>query len=485
MNRVIRTDTHRERDRELRTPPRGYDLGHRRDRRGPWLVGAGLVIVAAGGVFAVRTLGAARHRLQPRPRAAHRGRCHACSSPRPMTPSVPGFVSTLRGLVDNTSALSANGAPVALEPGGAFTIYIPQGTTEVRLVAQDAVGATTETVVAVTATPVPTTYPATSAVHVTAAGWADPVIRQQIVDLAASRPHQRRRARRQGRGRQRSDTPARCPLATTAGAGRRPLRRPPGPRRAARARRARDRSHRLLPRPGAGGVGVGRTADRTWSSSTAPVPRRWPTTTARRRSATWPAQRSASTRSTWRSRRPRSGFDEILYDYVRRPEGSARHDAVHRARHGAGRLDRPLRRRHRRPPEPTRARSSASRCSASRRPGPSRRPRTSTSSPRTSTTCRRWCTRRTVGLGRVRRRRPAAPAGRHRRPLGRRLRTPRRRQRHAVVPWLQDFSSGDVVYGPAEVRAQIDAALATGVGGVPALEPQRRRTRSTPSSAAG
>ena len=31
----------------------------------------------------------------------------------------------------------------------------------------------------------------------------------------------------------------------------------------------------------------------------------------------------------------------------------------------------------------------------------------------------------------------------------------------AVVPWLQDFSAGGVAYGPVEVRAQIDAALAT------------------------
>jgi hypothetical protein len=35
----------------------------------------------------------------------------------------------------------------------------------------------------------------------------------------------------------------------------------------------------------------------------------------------------------------------------------------------------------------------------------------------------------------------------------------------AVVPWLQDFDSGSVIYGPAEVRAQIDAARATGSDG--------------------
>ena len=35
----------------------------------------------------------------------------------------------------------------------------------------------------------------------------------------------------------------------------------------------------------------------------------------------------------------------------------------------------------------------------------------------------------------------------------------------AVVPWLQDFSWGSVIYGPAEVRAQIDAARAVGAEG--------------------
>ena len=35
----------------------------------------------------------------------------------------------------------------------------------------------------------------------------------------------------------------------------------------------------------------------------------------------------------------------------------------------------------------------------------------------------------------------------------------------AVVPWLQDFSAGGVEYGPAEVRAQIDAALDAGAPG--------------------
>ena len=53
----------------------------------------------------------------------------------------------------------------------------------------------------------------------------------------------------------------------------------------------------------------------------------------------------------------------------------------------------------------------------------------------------------------------------------------------AVVPWLQDFSSGDVVYGPAEVRAQIDAARATGSEGFLLWNPNSVYT-ATPSTAA-
>jgi hypothetical protein len=35
----------------------------------------------------------------------------------------------------------------------------------------------------------------------------------------------------------------------------------------------------------------------------------------------------------------------------------------------------------------------------------------------------------------------------------------------AVVPWLQDFTYGGVAYGPAEVTAQIDAAMRVGATG--------------------
>ncbi len=53
----------------------------------------------------------------------------------------------------------------------------------------------------------------------------------------------------------------------------------------------------------------------------------------------------------------------------------------------------------------------------------------------------------------------------------------------AVVPWLQDFSWGSVIYGPAEVRAQIDAARAVGAEGFllwnPTSQYNDRRPRPT------
>lgn len=90
----------------------------------------------------------------------------------------------LRGLVDNAAALTANGQSVVLEPGGAFTVPVPPGTTEVALVATDADGNPETITVVVTAEPTPALYPSTVAVHVAARDWADPIIRQQILDLA-------------------------------------------------------------------------------------------------------------------------------------------------------------------------------------------------------------------------------------------------------------------------------------------------------------
>jgi hypothetical protein len=103
--------------------------------------------------------------------------------PPQIAPSTPGFVSTLRGLVDGAASLTANGEHVELEPGGAFTVHILQDVTKIRLVASADTGASTAVTVAVTATPTPPDHPVTAAVHVRSSDWTNPVVHQQVVDL--------------------------------------------------------------------------------------------------------------------------------------------------------------------------------------------------------------------------------------------------------------------------------------------------------------
>ena len=78
---------------------------------------------AAGGVVAARTFGSAD--IDVSVGAGPISTPPRVMVPQAIAPSVPGFVNSLRGLVDNTASLTANGQPVALEPGGAFTILIP------------------------------------------------------------------------------------------------------------------------------------------------------------------------------------------------------------------------------------------------------------------------------------------------------------------------------------------------------------------------
>lgn len=92
--------------------------------------------------------------------------------------------TVLRGLVDGAAALTANGQAVVIEQGGAFTVRVAPGTTTVALVATDAAGNPAPATVTVTDEPPPAAYLPTAAVHVTAHGWADPAVRNHIIELA-------------------------------------------------------------------------------------------------------------------------------------------------------------------------------------------------------------------------------------------------------------------------------------------------------------
>ena len=176
----------------IRSAPLGRaPLPPRRPPLGLLLLAAGLLIVAAGGFVAYRTFGrpdiaGTVATASPATPDAAGGAGPQLLVPDAIAQSVPGFVSTLRGLVDGAVSVTADGAPVTIEPGGQFRMYIPQGVTEIRLAATDDAGRITETVVAVTDEPPPPAYPETAAVHVRSSDWADPTIRQQVLDLAKS-----------------------------------------------------------------------------------------------------------------------------------------------------------------------------------------------------------------------------------------------------------------------------------------------------------
>jgi hypothetical protein len=111
------------------------------------------------------------------------------SGPALMVPRAVGVGTAerppvLRGLVDGATSLTADGRPVDIEPGGAFTVRLDASAAAVHLVATDADGNPAEASVAVTAEPPAPNYPPTAAVHVSARSWGDPAIREPILALA-------------------------------------------------------------------------------------------------------------------------------------------------------------------------------------------------------------------------------------------------------------------------------------------------------------
>jgi hypothetical protein len=141
-------------------------------------VGVGAAAIAG---FALVRGGGDGETVDTAPAAANGPRLRV---PARIAPSTPGHVTALRGLVDPGTSLTADGAPVPLEPGGAFTIYLPQRATEVHLLATDRAGSSTPVTVAVSSKPAPADYPHTVAVHVRPDEWADPTVHDQIVAMA-------------------------------------------------------------------------------------------------------------------------------------------------------------------------------------------------------------------------------------------------------------------------------------------------------------
>lgn len=170
--------------------PVALDLAPPRRRNGPALAAvAGLVLIAAGGYAASRTVLAPDLDGQLAGADGARGDAPVTAGPVIMAPpqirpSVPGAVSTLRGLVEGASELTANGVPIEIEAGGQFRVHLAQGLNAVTITATDDLGRATEAPVQITDQPTEPEYPQTAAVHVTALDWVNPVIHDAIVELA-------------------------------------------------------------------------------------------------------------------------------------------------------------------------------------------------------------------------------------------------------------------------------------------------------------
>jgi hypothetical protein len=462
MNRVIRDDTRRNGPNEhaRRAAQRTFELSDRRgpDRRLQLLLGAGIVLAAAGAAVVYARV--ASPSIDATYSAAGTDR-PAIMVPREIVPSSPGFVNTLRGLTDRATALTANGEPVPIDAGGGFAVNIPQAWTEIRLVAADAGGNQTEAVVTVTANPTPTTHPPTVAVHVTATGWADPVVHQQVLDMiAAGRINAVELDIKDEVGE--VGYASAVPLATTTGAARGHY----------DARQALDELH------GHGVRVIGRVVN-----FLDPVLAGWAWQNGRPDmivldAAGEPLANNYGTAAFTNFAHPEVrqyqidlakeavalGFDEILYDYVRRPEGDMA------AMQFPGLTM---------PPEVAVARFVADTraqlqgtdallgvsvfgISASR-PEPTAQdigllaPNVDYVSPMVYPS--HWGSGEYGVPDPVRQ--PAEIVTASLSDFERLVAG----SGAAVVPWLQDFDSGSVIYGPAEVRAQIDAARATGSDG--------------------
>ena len=178
-------------------------------------------------------------------------------------------------------------------------------------------------------------------------------------------------------------------------------------------------------------------------------------------SPTSPARPCAATTSRSRGPPRGRGIDDILYDYVRRPDGptSTMRFPGLRGRRSASIIGFLRRARASAPPYDVFLGASVFGVAATR---PTRWRRTSRRWRATSTTSRPWSTRRTGGrastTSRTRTPQPYAIVRRSLADFKRQMRGTGAR----VVPWLQDFSLG-VDYGPAEVRAQIKAARDVGI----------------------
>jgi hypothetical protein len=98
-------------------------------------------------------------------------------APVPDTPL--DAAATVQGTADGASTVLANGQPVELADDGAFTVPVPAGTPAVDLEAKDEAGNTTTEHVSI-----PVHHPGMRAVHMTASAWSSDTLREPIMQMA-------------------------------------------------------------------------------------------------------------------------------------------------------------------------------------------------------------------------------------------------------------------------------------------------------------
>jgi hypothetical protein len=97
----------------------------------------------------------------------------------PVPPTELDAAAEVHGRVDGAEELLVGGIPHELDDEGGFTVAVPPGAADVDLLARDEAGNTTSHKV-----PIPVRHPGMRAVHMTAQAWSAPSLREPVMQLA-------------------------------------------------------------------------------------------------------------------------------------------------------------------------------------------------------------------------------------------------------------------------------------------------------------